>query len=73
MLHEDAPQNRSQNGYAVVKVSPLVFCVFLPYAHHLLSHLLLPILPDVGLGWIPSHSVKTLHNTVYKTVELLWR
>ena len=28
-LHEDAPQNRLRNGYAVVKVSLLVFRLFL--------------------------------------------
>ena len=50
MLREDAPQNRSRNGYAVVKVSPLVFRVFLPYAHHLLSHLILYHFDGFGLG-----------------------
>ena len=125
-LSEDAPQNRLQNGWAVVELSEFVigvFCLmlticsvtyycpffmilgsfeyvhtlwkcstklftkrlghcggkwiciscFLPYAHHLLSHLLWSILHDVGLVLIPSHSMKTLHKTVYKTVELLWR
>ena len=42
---------------------------FLPYAHHLLSHLIWSVLHDLGLIWIPSHSMKTLH----KTVKLLWR
>ena len=46
---------------------------FLPYAHYLLSHLLLSIFHDLGLVWIRSHSVKILHKTVYKTVEPLWR
>ena len=68
MLREDAPQNRSRNGYAVVKVSPLVFRVFLPYAHHLLSHLIWAVFHDLGLVMIPSHSMKTLHKTVYETV-----
>ena len=35
-----APQNRLQNGWAVVEVSELLFLYFLPYAHHLLSHLI---------------------------------
>ena len=125
-LHEDAPQNRLQNGYAIVKVSPLVFHVFLPdahhllshliwsifiildsfgylhapwrcstkpftkrlsrcegkstcisfflpYAHHLLSHLIWAVFHDLGLVLIPPRSVKTLHKTVYETVKLLWR
>ena len=57
----------------VSTVSEFVFRVFLPYAHHLLSHLLWSILHDPGLVWIPSHSVKVLHKTRYKTVSLLWR
>ena len=28
---------------------------------------------DLGLVWIPSHSPKTLHKTVYEMVERLWR
>ena len=38
MLCEDATQNCLRNGQAIVEVSELVFRVFLPYAHHLLSH-----------------------------------
>ena len=68
MLREDAPQNRLRNGYAIVKVSPLVF---LPDAHHLLSHLIQSVFHDLGLVWIPSRSVKTLRKTVYETVKLL--
>ena len=72
-LREDAPQNRLQNGYAIVKVSPLVFHVFLFDAYHLLSHLIWSVFYDLGLVWIPSRSVKTLHKTVHETVKLLWR
>ena len=71
MLREDAPQNRSRNGYAVVKVSPLVFRVFLPYAHHLLSHLIWSVFHDLRLVLTPSHSVKTPHKTVYEMVNPL--
>ena len=35
-LHEDAPQNCLQNGWAVVEVSPLVFRGFLLMVSHLL-------------------------------------
>ena len=65
MLHEDAPQNRLQNGYAIVKVSPLVFHVFLHDAHHLLSHLIWSVFHDLGLVLIPPRSMKTLHKTVF--------
>ena len=44
---------------------------FLPYTHQLLSHLPWSILRDLGLVRILSYSVKTLHKTVYKTVEPL--
>ena len=71
MLHEDAPKNRLQNGYAIVKVSPHVFHVFLPDAHHRLSHLIWSVFHDLGLVWIPSRSVKTLHKTVHETVKPL--
>ena len=71
MLCEDAPQNHLRNGYAIVKVSPLVFHVFLPDAHHLLSHLIWSVFYDLGLVWIPSHSMKTLHKTVYETFKPL--
>jgi hypothetical protein len=33
----------------------------------------MPVLGDLGLVQIPSHSVKTLPKTVYEMVELLWR
>ena len=56
-----------------MEVSKVVFRVFLPYAHHLLSHLPWSVLHDPGLVRIPPHSVKMLHKTVYETVELLWR
>ena len=56
-----------------MEVGELVFRVFLPYAHHLLSHLLWSFLHDLGLVWIPSHSVKKLNKMVYESVEPLWR
>ena len=46
---------------------------FLPYTHHPLSHSLWSVSHDLRLVWIPSHSVKMLHKTVYETVEPLWR
>ena len=72
-LPEHAPQNRLQNGWAVVEVSVLLFSYFLPYAHHLLSHLIGSVLHDLGPVRIPSHPVKTLHKTVYETVKPLGR
>ena len=44
---------------------------FLPYTHQLLSHLPWSVLCDLGLVQLPSYSVKTLHKTIYKMVELL--
>ena len=70
---EHAPQNHLQNGGAVLEVSELLFSYFLPYAHHLLSHLIWSVLHDLGLVWIPSCFVKMLHKTVYETVKPLWR
>ena len=64
-LCEDAPQNHLQNGLAIAKLSELVFSSFLPYAHQLLSHVLWTVLCNLGLVWIPPHSVKMLHKTVY--------
>ena len=46
---------------------------FLLYAHHLLSHLIRSVLHDLRLVRIPSHSVKTIHKTVYETAKSLWR
>ena len=46
---------------------------FLLYAHHLLSHLIWCVLHDLRVVWMPSHSVKTLHKTVYETAKPLWR
>ena len=68
-----APQNHLRNGYAIVKVSPLVFHVFLPDAHHLLSHLIWSVFHDLGLVLIPLRSMKTLHKTVHETVTPLGR
>jgi hypothetical protein len=56
-----------------VEVSAILFSCFLPCAHQLLSHLIWSIVRDLGLVRIPSHSVKTLHKTVYETVDPLWR
>jgi hypothetical protein len=56
-----------------VEVSAIAFSCFLPYAHQLLSYLSWPVFGDLRFGQIPSHSVKTLHKTVYETVEQLWR
>ena len=67
-LREDAPQNRLRNGWAAVELSGLVSPHFLPYAHQLLSHLPWSILHDPGLDQILSHSVKTLHKTIYGMV-----
>ena len=46
---------------------------FYPYAYLLLSTLILSILRVLRLVWIPQHSLKMLHKTVYKTFGLLWR
>ena len=72
-LPEHAPQNRLQNGWAVVEVSEHLFSYLLPYAHHLLSHLIWSVLHDLGPVRIPSHPVKMLHKTVYETVKPLRR
>ena len=70
-IREDAPQNRLRNGWAVVELSEPVFSHFLPYTHPLLSHFLWSILRVLRLDRIHLHSVKTLHKTVYETVEPL--
>ena len=51
----------------------LCISCFLPYTHHPLSHSLWSVSHNLRLVWIPSHSVKMLHKTVYETVEPLWR
>ena len=48
-------------------ISELVFSCFLPYAHQLLSHLIWLLWHDLGLYQIPSHSMKTLHKTIYES------
>ena len=67
-LLEYAPQNRLQNGLAIAELSELVFSCFLPYAHQLLTHILWTVLCNLGLVWIPPHSVKILHKTFYGMV-----
>ena len=51
----------------------LCISCFLPYTHHPLSHSLWSVSHVLRLVWIPSHSVKMLHKTVYETAEPLWR
>ena len=71
-LPEDAPQNCSQNGWAVVELSPGMFA-FYPYAHPHLSNLIWAVLCVHGLIQIPRSCVKMPHKTVHKIVELLWK
>ena len=56
-----------------MEASDLVFCVLLPDAHHLLSHLPWSMWCDLDLIQIPSHSVRMLNKTVYEMVKPLWR
>ena len=71
-LLEDAPQNRSQNGWAFVELSPGMFS-FYPYAHPHHNNLIWAVLCVHGLIQIPRSCVKMPHKTVHKIVELLWR
>ena len=71
-LPEYAPQNCSQNGWVVVEVCPSMFA-FYPYAHPLLSTLILSVLCVSGLVQTPKNGVKMLQKTIHKTVGLLWR
>ena len=71
-LPEDAPQNRSQNGWVVVELSPSMFA-FYPYAHPHLSNLIWAVLCVHGLIQISKSCMNMPHKTVHKMVELLWR
>ena len=70
-LHTPRTQSTKQFSHCGGKLT-FISC-FLPYAHHVLCHLLCSVWRDLRLVRIPPNSVKTLHKTVYEMAEPLWR
>jgi len=72
-LPEHAPQNCSGNGSVFVEVKSLSIFDFSPFCSPTVQDLCGIFLHDPRLLWIPIHSLKNPHQTVYETVRFLLR
>ena len=62
-----------QNGQLIVEMCLILFWYFCAFAHQLLRTLPCLLLHNMRLVWVPTHSPKTFHKTVYKMVDSLWK